>query len=466
VNRRAWIALGAFLAVVLVATGLVLTLHRSAPGAAAPADAVSAPDVPLARAAFGPYLVRVRAQGRVGAPSGGEAKLAFANAGIVSRIDVHVGEAVTAGEALAQLDTSGLIIDAAQARSDAAAAAASYGGGTVPQRALRSAQARLAAARNKLRAIETGTGAAQSDREAALAAVRQSEAKLSNDQRALDRESTLYAGGVAALKDVEAARQQLVFDRADADANRAKAASAGSNIGASLTQARADVAQAESDVRTAQAQVTVTGAQASSAQARYEAAQRLLAIATLHATADGVVTAILKHPGEAVDPTQPAVVVGPPSSNDVTLAVSGDDAREIQPGDPVTILVTNRGRSGAGHVRSVVPSVDPATQTSTVVVAGIPQGALPGDAVEATIDIGRQRGIVIPTSAIVEDPQSGKSIVFVRERAADGSEKFVSREISVASGDEKQSLVASGLRNGDRIAAQGAFDLLAAGSGG
>jgi multidrug efflux pump subunit AcrA (membrane-fusion protein) len=465
VNRRAWITLGSFTGVVLLAVSVFFALHRSAPSAAAPTAAGSTSNVPLARAEFGPYLARVHAQGRVGAPSGGEAKLAFANAGIVSRIDVHVGETVTAGEVLAELDTSGLAIDAAQARSDAAAAAASYGGGAVPARVLSSARARLRAANDKLRALESGTGAAQSERQAALAAVRQSEAKLSNDQRALDRQTTLYAGGVAALKDVEAAREQLVFDRADADANRAKAASAGSNVGASLTQARADVAQAESDVRTAQAQVTVIGAQASSAQARYEAAQRLLAIATLHATADGVVTTILKHPGEAVDPTQPAVVVGPPSSNDVTLSVSGDDARKIRPGDPVTILVTNRDRSGAGHVRSVVPSVDPSTQTSTVVVAGIPRGAVPGDAVEATIDVARQRGIVIPTSAIVEDPQSGKSIVFVRERVPGGTEKFVSREITVASGDGERSLVASGLRNGERIAAQGAFDLLAPGGG-
>jgi multidrug resistance efflux pump len=329
-----------------------------------------------------------------------------------------------------------------------------------------SAEARLAAARDKLYALENGTGSAQSDRQAALAAVRQSEAKLATDQRTVERETALYAGGVAAEKDVEAARAQLAFDRADADANRARAASARSGIGEALMQARADVAQAASDVRTAQAQVTVSGAQASSAQSRYAAAQRMLAISALRATADGVVIAILKHPGEAVDPTQAAVVVGPPSSGDVTLTVSGDDTRSVRPGDTVTIRVMNRGSTERGRVRGVVPSVDPATQTNTVVVAGIPPGAVSGDAVEADIDVGVRRGIIIPTAAIVEDPQSGKSIVFVREQAQDGSRKFVSREITVAAGDDARTLVASGLRNGDRIAAQGAFDLLAPSGGG
>jgi multidrug efflux pump subunit AcrA (membrane-fusion protein) len=465
VNRRSWMMLGSVAVLVLIVAAGIVVARGGASTAAAPAPA-GAPDVPLARAAFTSYVTRVRAQGRVGAPAGGEAKLAFASAGIMSRIYVHVGEAVTAGQALAKLDDRGLTIDLDQARSDAAAAAASYGGGTVPSRALASARARLAAARDKLRALQNGTGSAQSDRAAAFAAVRQSEAKLAADQSALDRQAALYAGGVAALKDVEAARAQLAFDRADADANRAKAASAGSNVGASLTQARADALQAESDVRAAEAQVTVSGAQAASARARYEGAVRTLTAATVRATADGVVSAILKHPGEAVDPTQPAVVVGPPTSSDVTLTVAGDDARSVRPGDPVRLTVTNRARDGVGYVRSVVPSVDPTTQMSTVVVAGIPAGALPGDAVEATIDVGRRRGIVIPTNAIVEDPQTGKSIVFVRERDKGGTERFVSRAITVAAGDDQNTLVAGGLRNGDRIAAQGAFDLLAPAGGG
>jgi multidrug resistance efflux pump len=458
--------LGAVVALVLSVVAVGIATRRAATPSAAAAGASAAPGVALARAAFGAFTTRVRAQGRVGAPAGGEAKLAFANAGIVARIDVHVGEAVVAGQALAELDPRGWAIDLAQARSDATAAAASYGGGTVPARALAGAKARLVAARDKLRALERGTGGAQSDRQAALAGVRQSEAKLSADVRALERATQLYAGGVAAEKDVDAARVHVQFDRADADANRAKAASADSSIGAAITQARADVAQAESDVGTAEAQWTVTGAQAASARSRYAAAAHTLANATLRASEDAVVIAILKHPGEAVDPTQPAVVVAPPASSSVTLAVSGDDARDVRSGDLVSIHLSFRASSWMGRVRSVVPSVDPNTQTSTVIVAGVPPGDVSGGAVDATIDVGERRGIVIPTNAIVEDPQTGKSIVFVREQDKDGNEKFVAREITVVAGDDAHTLVAAGLRNGDEIAAQGAFDLLAPAGGG
>ncbi len=458
-RRKATIA-GAIALVVLVAVVLVASGMRKNTAVASDPPS-SAPSLPLAVARFGTLVTHVRAQGRVGAPAGGDAKLSFAGSGIIAQVDVHVGEHVTAGQALAELETGGLALDATQARQDAAAAAASYGGGTVPAQALAGAEQRLAAARSRLAALQHGTGSAQSDFTGAQATLRQMNAKVAADQRTLDREQTLFAGGVAAQKDVEAARQQLALDRADADAARAKSSSASSGVGGAIAQARADVAQAASDVRTAQAQTTVSGAQAGSAQARAQAAQRNLANAVLRAAGDGVVVAILKRPGEAVDPTQPAIVVGPPSSNDVTVSVTGDAARTIRPGAPAAVTISGRGLRSQATVRSVVPSVDPTTQTSTVVLSGAPNGAASGDAVDVTIDAGGQRGLLIPTDAIVEDPQTGHAVVFVRQRAANGTESFVSREIVVGNADGATTLVTSGLHTGERIAAHGAFDLLA-----
>jgi RND family efflux transporter MFP subunit len=463
VNRPA--AVGICAAAVLAAGALPLLVpHVASPE---PAAAVSAaPVVPVARATYARFILRVRAQGRVGAPSGGEAKLAFAGSGIVARIDVRVGEAVRMGQPLAELNTTGIALDVAQARGDAVAAAASYGGGTVALRALAAAQARSAAARDRLRALANGRATAQSDRAAALAALDQSEAKLSVDEHAADRASALYAGGVAARKDVEAARAQVESDRAEVAANRARANSAESSIGEAVAQARADVSQGQSDVQSARSQIAVTAAQADAARARYAAAQRTLVLATLAAPADGVVTAILKHPGEAVDPTQAAVVVGPAEASDVSLTVVGADARRIKPGDAVTTTAADGQRRARGRVRAVVPAVDPSTQTTTVTVTGAPPNAVSGDAVAATIDVGERYGIVVPTSAIVDDPETGSSIVFVLEGSSGSGEKFVAREITIESGDDQRTLLRAGLRAGERVATQGAFDLLAPAGGG
>jgi multidrug efflux pump subunit AcrA (membrane-fusion protein) len=425
VNRRFVYVLVALVIALGVLGAIFLPRHATSSPVA---EHDAAPDVPLAQARETMFTLRAHAQGRVGAPQGSEAKLAFADTGIVARIDVHVGDAVVAGEVLAELDRTGVLLDAAQARSDAEAAAANYGGGSVPERALAGARARLAAARARL---ENLAGA-----------------KLDVDRRALERARALFAGGVLAQKDVETAQAQVTSDGAD------------------LAQARADVAQAQSDLRIARANVVASGAQAAAAQARYGAAARTVTNATLRAPADGVVVAILKHIGEAADPSGAAIVVGPVQTQTLTLVVSGDDAGRVRVGDAVAIELPAQQARGAGRVVGVVGSVDTATQTRTVIVAGVPSGAAPGDAVDAMIDVATLHGIVIPTSAVVEDPQSGKTLVFVRARGKDGAEVFTARAIDIAASNDEHTLVARGLSPGERVASQGAFDLLAPAGGG
>lgn len=425
-NRRLVVVLVACIIVVLASLAIVLPRH-GATSTPHEAERDAAPDVPLAQARYGTFTVRAHAQGRVGAPEGSEAKLGFADAGIVARINVHVGEVVAAGDPLAELDRAGALLGAAQARSDAEAAVANYGGGSVPAHALAAAQARLAATRAHL---ENLIGA-----------------KRDVDRRALERARALYAGGVLAQKDVETAQAQIAADAAD------------------LAQARADIAQAQSDLRSARANAVVSGAQAAAAQARYAEAARTVTNTTLRARTDGVVLAIFKHSGEAVDASQPVVVVGPARTQTLTLIVSGEDTDRVRAGDMVAIELPANHLRGAGRVASVVGTLDGPTQTRTVVVAGVPAGAVPGAAVEATIDMETRRGIVIPTSAVVEDPQSGKTLVFVRTRAKDGSVSFTARDIDIALSDDTSTLVARGLRAGEQVASQGAFDLLAPSGG-
>jgi cobalt-zinc-cadmium efflux system membrane fusion protein len=367
------------------------------------------------------YVQRVRVHGRVGPAAGSEAKLAFALSGIVASVDVRVGERVSAGQLLARLDARGLALDAAQARDDAAAAAAAYGNGRVARDAVAGALARDRAARAHAAAVS---------------------ARETVDARALERAQTLFAGGVLAQKDVDAARTQL-----EADANE-------------RAQANAEIAQAAADLSAARTSGPVAAAQAASAQAKAASVARTLANAAIVAPRDGVIAAILKTPGEAVDSSQPAIVLSPAGTNVLTLVAGGNDAGLIRAGDPVSARLAN-GARGSGVVIAVTSGVDSATQTSTVVVNGAPAGARSGESVEATIDVAKRRGIVIPTSAIVEDPQSGNAVVFVRK-----SDGFAARTVVVAASDETSSLLASGLKPGERFASEGAFDLLAPSGGG
>jgi RND family efflux transporter MFP subunit len=354
----------------------------------------AAPAVNLTTVTYGKYVKHIEAVGRVGAPAGTQSKLSFAESGILQSVSVRIGERVSAGEALAQLDTSGLSLSAAQAQADARAAAASL------------AQSRI-------------------DRFTT---------KLAVDRAAVRREESLYAAGVAPLKDVQAARAQLASDQADA--------------------------------ATAQTQISNAQAQSQSAQDRAALAVRDLSNGTLRTPADGIVTAIYKRPGEAVDTTTPVIAIGPERSGEVTLDVTAADAAQIHSGDPVAFSVPGTALRSTGHITGVSTALDPATQTATVTASGFPSGAPAGSAVQADIDVASMRGIVIPQSAIVQDPQDGETLVFVQTRGKNGVPKFEERTVTVSAQNGSRALIASGLRAGERIASQGGFALLAPAGGG
>jgi len=354
----------------------------------------SQPEVTLAAARFGTFERHVSAVGHVGMPGGTETKLSFPQSGILASVNVRVGEAVSAGEPLASLDTSGLSLAAQQANADASAAVAN----------------------------------------AQQSAVDKTSAKIAMDEAALRRAQSLYAAGVSARKDVEAARAQLASDRAEA-------------------------ASASAGVRSA-------NAEASSANARAAIAQRDLANAILRAPAEGIVVAILKHRGEAVDPTTPVVSIGPSSTNQTTLNVAPADVARVRVGDPVHVSVVGTQIQGDGKVSGVSPVLDPSTQTATIVVTGLPSGVPPGSYVQASIGVGVLRGVIVPQTAIVQDPQSGDTLVFVTQKDKNGDTKFVQRPVRVLGRDDRIAVLGSGLRPGERVASQGAFALLAPSGGG
>jgi membrane fusion protein, heavy metal efflux system len=403
---RRWLWAAPFVVVIVLVA--LLATRRSAPQAAPEAN----PAVSLAIVRETSYAVVLTEAGYVGAPAGTTVQLAFPNAGVVHDVYVRVGERVAAGQQLAALDTRALALDASQARAEADAAQAGYGGGSVPKAAVTAARDRLSAAQQRVVA----------------------------DRLDLARTQRLYSAGITSQKDVQAAQAQLAADEANATS-------------------------AQADLRSAGSQPQVLGAQTRAAQAHAASAELVLRQGTLRAPIDGVVTAILRKPGESADPTTPVVAIGP-AQQETTLRAPASDAAQIAVGDPVELQIANQDDTSQGRVTAIVPSVDQSTQTATVVVSGYPAGAVAGAGVRARITVAHVHGIVVPESAIVADPQSGTNVVFVREKQKDGSLKFVPRQVKIAHEDGRLAQLSSGVRAGERIAAQGAFELLAPAGGG
>ncbi len=420
-------------------------------------DEAAAPAVDVATVKVGTFTERVKAQGRVGPPAGSSARLSFAESGIVSSIDVRVGDRVAAGAPVARLHAEPFAAALAQAQADASAALGAYGGGTLPAAALQSAQAKLAVARARLDNLEARGPAAQSDQIGAETAFRQAQLKTEADRAAVARGRVLLEGGVIAEKDLQAAQNQLASDEGDVRAAQARLAAADAGFTTSLASARADYSSATNDLKTAQAQRQILSSQRDSAVARLHAAQVAYNAAVLRAPADGVVIAVLKHPGEAVDPATPAIEIGPGDARAATLNVPAQTAQRIHVGDLAHLRLPRSEVESSGHVTAVVPVVDPLTQSATVTVSGTPAGAVPGDAVEATIVVGVRSGPIVPTTAVVEDPQSGKTLLFVQTK--DGS--FAARDVRVDASDASLALIGRGVKPGERVASQGSYELLA-----
>lgn len=386
-SKRTWTVAGVAIVILAVAAILWIVFHRRASSVAAPAP----PQVATAVARDGSIDVTADAVGRVGSSAGSDSKLAFAVAGRIASVYVHVGERVVTGQSLAALDGTTYALAARQANADAVAAGA----------------------------------------QAAAAGVDRWSAKIAFDQAALQRAQRLFTAGVSARKEVDAARSQLASDQAES-----RAAGAGD---------------------------AAASAQAQSAAAHAALAAQDASNAVLRAPSDGIVTAVLHNPGESVDPTVPAIALAPAATGAITLAVSAADATRVKPGDPVR-LRTDAGEAIAGTVTGVAGAVDAASQSAQVGVRADVPATLAGSALSGQIVIGRSHGTLVPYTAIVADPQTGKTLVFVSTKSSGGI-TFEPRQVRVVFSNAAEAQVA-GVRPGERVAARGAFELLAPQGGG
>ncbi|MGB8626428.1 MAG: hypothetical protein WCD03_09745, partial [Candidatus Cybelea sp.] len=85
----------------------------------------------------------------------------------------------------------------------------------------------------------------------------------------------------------------------------------------------------------------------------------------------------------------------------------------------------------------------------------VPTSLPAGAPVDAAVVVRSLRGFVVPRDAVIEDPQTGNELVFVRNH-----DRFDARHVTIAGKDERFALVSSGVREGEVVAATGAVDLL------
>ncbi len=289
-----------------------------------------------------------------GAVQGGpnsKAALAFPEAGRIAQVDVNVGDRVSAGQTLAQLDSVGFRAATAEASAQVASAHANY--------------------------------------DKAVALTQGSSTQLVVAQAQLRRQEQLLKLGIASQSEVDAAK--------------ATVAAAQAQLGV-----RGAGAQAQPpDVEAARAAIQ-------QAQAALAAAEQNVAYTTLTAPFSGVVTARLHNDGESVDPSTPVIEIAKDTNVVFTAQFAPADAERIQVGDRAAVVAQSGGKRSEGNVVAINPNQsDPSRQVDILIrlsSGGIAFG--PGAYGTASVRVGSHGGLVVPKGAVVSDPTTGSNQVF------------------------------------------------------
>ncbi len=317
----------------------------------------------------------------------------------VERIAIYPG-------AIVQPDTLILVLSNPELKQQALDAAA----------AVTAAQARLVNLRAQLEGgsleRQSAYAKAQGDRDTALAQVEVNQ-KLSKQGLIAEvelRKSLITARELTATCDIE--RQRVDFTR--------------QAIEPQLAVAQGEVDQAKEQAALRQSQLDALQVRAGMAgvlqQVPVEVGQRVTAGANLARVAD-------------------------PTRLKAQIKIPETQARDIQPGLPVSVDTRN------GLVEGTVSRIDPAVQEGTVLVdvsfngAPLPRGARPDLSVEGTVELEH-----INDALIVNRPADGReeSTVGLFRLSADGTEA-TRVKVQLGRGSVSQVEVRAGLQAGDRI---------------
>lgn len=137
----------------------------------------------------------------------------------------------------------------------------------------------------------------------------------------------------------------------------------------------------------------------------------------------------------------------------IDLKAGGRDLSRVRQGQGVVVRLDGRESGTKGRVASVLPGVDPATQTRTVrmVVANPRREFAEGQFVQGLVEVGEvSAAVVVPRSSV--QSSKGREVLYVREE-----DRFEERRVVLGRKDATRVEVLSGLRAGELVAAAGSF---------
>jgi HlyD family secretion protein len=438
-----------------------------------------APDFETLDVTRGDLISTVSATGAI--EPAGEIALFFRGAGRVGEVLVAQGDAVTAGQVLARLETDDLDLSLAQAETAL----------VISQAQLEKLQ--TAADETDLAAAEAAVASAQASAESAQAALASAQAAYSNLQAGATEDQKQAAAATLERARVVRDQAQAAYDQiagqpnvgmmpqalqlqqatidyetaaanyriSTAPATAAQLASARAQIAqaeASLAQAEASLAQAEANLAKLRrgpspAELTIAEAQVTQGELSVQQAQLQRRNSELVSPSDGTVTALNIAAGELPSAAKAAAVITDLSRFHINITVDEIDIGKLSEGQKVRVTLDAAPDAELlGHISAIAatPISTGGTVSYDVTVAIDETDAALRSGLSATASIVTQEladVVLIPNRSIQIDRSTGRAYV---EKLVAGAPTRT--EVQLGERNEQYSQVLSGLSVGDVLA--------------
>jgi RND family efflux transporter MFP subunit len=247
------------------------------------------------------------------------------------------------------------------------------------------------------------------------------------------------------------------------------------NARAALVSAEADFARAKADLDryqmlrgsaafmtqtldTRQSLSSTTQARVDQAKSQLASAENNLAYTELHADAAGVITAVQAEVGQVLAQGQGMVKLARSDELEILVGVPEHRLKTVRDASRVTFeLWSDTGHKYAARLRELSPSADPMTRTYPARFTVIDQPSFIGIGMTATLILARPDAELlaeVPLSAIFQ--QGKEPAVWVIDKA---TSTVSLRPVTISRWRDETALIASGVENGDVVAAAGVHKL-------
>jgi HlyD family secretion protein len=286
-------------------------------------------------------------------------------------------------------------------------------------------------------------------------AVRTGQLLVTLDDRDLSARRGVVAGQQEALlRGVEGARAALVKAQADLALARSRqrrdlellAQGFVSQAGVDASNAALDGAAAGVEAARAALSAREADTRTLVQEARY--ADTVLSYTRIVAPMDGIVVQRLGEAGNTVVPGTALLRIVDPASLWVATRVDEAVVGRVQPGQPASIRLRS-GETLPGKVARIARQSDAATRELDVHVAfdTVPQRFAIDQEAEVRIDVGEDRGVLVPLTALTRD-SAGRAVVLI----VDGG-RTRAQPVVTGGADARHVLVRTGLAGGEAVVA-------------